>query len=175
MNCSLTEPVTDVVSVSVVAVPVPLTSVDLTLVTTGTIHVGDFVDFSADLLPDNADKPYTFTIDFGDSSPVFSDTSILDPLSFTHAFLNGGTYTVVVEAWNASNTEPVTDSLDLTVYEPVTVYSSFLPLVTKTGTPQGLTNQMQKGLADHTPSASFLALPLLFSAMLSLPVIKKLR
>jgi hypothetical protein len=106
----------------------------------------------------------------------FSGQRYEHPRPFPHAFLNGGTYTVAIEAWNASNTEPVTDSLELTVYEPVTVFSSFLPLVTKTGTPQGLTNQMQKGLADHnTPSASFLALPLLFSAMLSLPVIKKLR
>ena len=175
LNCTMTETVTDTVSLTVSEPPVPLTSVNLTLETPGTIFAGDQVDFSADLLPDNADKPYTYTVDFGDGSTVLAGQSSLDPLPFTHTFVTTGTFTVVIEAWNASNTEPVTDSLDLLIYEPGTVFSTFLPLVTKSGALQGVMNQMQKGLADRTPAASFLPLPILSLALFSLPVIKKLR
>ena len=175
LNCAMSESVTDEVNLTVSASPVPITSVELSLVTTSTIYAGDMVDFSADILPDDADKPYTFTVDFGDSSPVFSDTTALDPLPFTHTYLASGSYTVQIEAWNAYNTEPITDSFLVVVNEPGTVFSTFLPLVAKTGTPAGLTNQMQKGFAVQANTFSFLPLPAFLSAMLGLPIIKKLR
>jgi hypothetical protein len=236
-----------------------LISVELSVDTPGTIYVGSPVDLSADLLPDDANKPYTYTIDLGDGSPVMDGTSSLDPLPFTHTYAVTGTFTVLIEAWNEGMSEPVTDSLDINVYEvgvcvpltsisiegaaegtpgvytftstyepsdaslPVSYlwdnddetatsvrtldvgvhvltvsagncetvevsdthtitisetgesFSTFLPLVTKTGVVQGMTNQMQKGQAGDLPAMSFLTLPVLISAMFSLPVMKKLR
>jgi PKD repeat protein len=181
LNCAMTAPVTDSVSLTVVEAPVPLTSVELSLDTPGTIEVGEMADFSADLLPDDADKPYTYTIDFGDGTAALTDQSSDDPLPFTHTFAITGTFMVIIEAWNASNTEPVTDSLEVTIYEPGSVFYTFLPFVAKNGTPQGVMNQMQKGLADQPAGAASLPLPLLFSApmlfsaMFILPVFKKLR
>ena len=249
----------DEVTHPVVVQSVPLTGVDLSLAITGTIYVGDVVDFSADLMPDDASKPYTYTIDLGDGSPIMDGTSNLDPLPFTHTYAVTGTFTVLIEAWNEGMGEPVTDSLDINVYDvgvcvpltgisiegaaegtpgvytftstyepsdaslPVSYlwdnddetavsvrtldvgvhvltvsagncetvevsgthtitiseagesFSTFLPLVTKTGIVQGMTNQIQKGMADDTPAMSFMVLPVLFSAMFSLPVMKKLR
>jgi carboxypeptidase T len=117
----------DSISHPVTVLPAAIASVDLTQVTTGTVYAGDTVDFSADLLPDNAGKPYTYTIDYGDGT-VITATSSLDPLSLSHTFISGGNYTIQIWVSNAVMTIPVTDSLDLNV---VVMYKIFLPNTVK--------------------------------------------
>ena len=137
LNCSMTELVSDAVSVSVTAPQIPLISVEVSVDTSGTIYVGNPVDLSADLLPDDASKPYTYTIDLGDGSPVIDGTSSLDPLPFTHTYAVTGTFTVLIEAWNKGMSEPVTDSLNINVYD--------------VGVCVPLTNISIQGAAEGTP------------------------
>ena len=96
-----------------------VSGVDLTLVTTGTIRPGDEVEFSADIAPDDAVKPYTYrvTID-GAAGPTLS--SGLDPLVFTHTFDLTGTHEVGIAVWNCDMqpADAVTDAVTLVVYEP---------------------------------------------------------
>jgi len=117
----------DSISHPVTVEPAAIASVDLTQVTTSTVYAGDTVDFSADLLPDNAGKPYTYTIDYGDGT-VITATSSLDPLPLSHTFTSGGNYTIQIWVSNAVMTIPVTDSLDLNV---VVMYKIFLPNTVK--------------------------------------------
>jgi PKD repeat protein len=116
---------TDAVSHTVTVEPAPITSVDLIRVTTDPIFVGDMVGFTADLLPDTATKPYSYTLDFGDGT-VITGTSDMDPLLFDHVFNTGGGYTVQISVQNAVMSESVTDSIDVYVN-----YKIFLPLTTK--------------------------------------------
>jgi PKD repeat protein len=105
--------------------PAAITRVDLTRVTTDTIFLSDSVDFSADLMPDIAVKPYDYTIDFGDSW-VITGTSGMDPLFFYHIFSTGGSHTVKISVKNDVMGKTVTDSLEIYVN-----YKIFLPLTTK--------------------------------------------
>jgi len=116
---------TDTVTHTVVILPVGITSVVLTQVSEGPILPDLLVDFSADLSPDEAGKPYTYTIDFGDGT-VITDTSSLDPILFTHAFTTSGWHTVHILVGNAGMTDPVTDVLDVMV-----LYRYLLPLTAK--------------------------------------------
>jgi PKD repeat protein len=115
---------TDVNHHAVTINPVSLTGVDLTQVTPGPIFSGHLVEFSADLLPDPATKPYTYTIDFGDGITLTS-TSSLDPLEFSHTYTSIGFYTIQFSAQNAGMTLPLIDRLDIQVYSkfflPVTI------------------------------------------------------
>ena len=88
--------------------------------------------------------------------------------------LEAGVHVLTVSAGNCEAVE-VSDTHTITISGTGESFSSFLPLVTKTGVVQGMTNQMQKGIADDMPAMSFLALPVLISAIFSLPVMKKLR
>jgi carboxypeptidase T len=109
---------TDSVSHPVVVEPVScveLLSADLSLVTTGDIFAGDLVEFSVDILPDFAQLPYTYTIDFGDGTQALTGTSSNDPLSLTHTFDTADLFTVGLEAWNCSITSKVTDMLEVNV------------------------------------------------------------
>jgi hypothetical protein len=94
-----------------------VTSVDLTLVTSGTIYTDTLTQFHADLAPDEATKPYSYTVDYGDGT-VIAGSQIADPLILTHTFGVTGTYDVQVAAWNCAMEDPVTDTVALTVYEP---------------------------------------------------------
>lgn len=114
-NCAMVIPVGDSLNITIQEPYTPFLQVDLSLVTTGTIYVDEPVEFSADLLPDDASRPYTYTIDFGDGT-VLTDTSSLDPLSLIHTYVSTGTYTVQIGAWNGGMTGPVTDAVQLTVY-----------------------------------------------------------
>ncbi len=120
---------TDSISHTVTVEPIGFTSVDLTRITPGTIYAGEPVDFSADLLPDDATKPYTYSIDYDDGL-LDDNASDLDPLPLAHVFSSGGIYTIVIEVMNVGMTVPVTDSLDLEVIEPVTITSVDLTLDT---------------------------------------------
>jgi hypothetical protein len=117
-NCAMTSPATDLVTVTVSTPPVPLLGVDLTVVTTGTIYISDTVDFSADFTPNDAAKPITYTVDYGDGTPPVTASTSSDPLALAHAYTLTGTFTVAISAWNTNPDAPVTDSLQLTVYEP---------------------------------------------------------
>ncbi len=115
----------DSVEHSVSVGSVDIASVDLTLSTSGTIAAGDEVEFTADLSPDNAQKPYDYTIDFGDGT-VISSTSNLDPLPLSHIYLHGGTYPVVIAVLNETMTSPATDTIEIKIF-----YSYFVPISMK--------------------------------------------
>jgi len=106
--------------------PAAIHTVDLTLVTTGPIQIGGVAQFAVDILPDLADKPYTYTVDFGDGS-VITTTSSLDPLPLEHVYNWGGTFPVQVMLWNSVMVSPVGDTLDVFI-EP---YRLFLPVSVK--------------------------------------------
>jgi len=97
---------------------VEVTDVDLTLVTTGTVYPGDPVDFSADILPDNAAKPYSYTVDYGDGTPPVTGSSSDDPLTFSYAYTLPGTYPVEIAVWNCDMAEPVTGTVTVVVEAP---------------------------------------------------------
>jgi len=99
---------------------VDLSSVDLTLVTTGTLYPGDEATFEADIEPDDASKPYSYTVDYADGTPSLEGSDVADPLVLTHTFGTTGTFGVEVSAWNCEMAVPVTDSLTITIYEPGT-------------------------------------------------------
>jgi PKD repeat protein len=120
INCGMVVPLDDSVEVIVSPVYTDLLGVELSLVTTGTIYTGQVVDFSADFSPDDASKPYTYTVEHGDgTSPVIA-SSDADPLPLTHMYAITGTFTVELTALNAGMFEPVTDTISLNVYEPST-------------------------------------------------------
>ena len=124
-NCAMTEAqaVTDSVVVTVSEKPaicVEVTGVDLTLLTGGDIYTDTIVQFSADITPDNADKPYTYTIVYGDGVST-TTTSSADPLALSHTFATTGVFTVEIGVWNCSMSasQAVTDSVVVTVSEHV--------------------------------------------------------
>ncbi|MDY7078473.1 MAG: hypothetical protein SXV54_16280, partial [Chloroflexota bacterium] len=105
-----------------------VTGVDLSIVTTGDIYTDTNVQFSANIAPDDAGKPYLYTIDYG-AGPGAQDTSGEDPLTFYHTFTTVGTHAVSVSVWNCGMTsmEAMTDSVSL---EVVGVgFEVYLPLV----------------------------------------------
>ena len=106
----------------------PIDSVDLAVVNPAPIYAGELVAFSADLLPDDAYKPYSYTIDFGDGMTA-SGSSSDDPLSFTHTYTEVATYTVEIAVWNLGNVEPVTDTVEVVVATPL--YRLYLPVIAK--------------------------------------------
>ncbi len=91
--------------------PVSITEITLTQATSGNIHPGQVVSYTADLSPNWATKPYTYTLSFGDGSSPITATSTADPLAFTHTFTVTGTFELSIAAWNLAMTEPVTDTL----------------------------------------------------------------
>ncbi len=132
---------TDSISHTVTVDPAPITAIDLSLITPGTIYPGYNVEFSADLAPDTAAKPYDYTIDFGDGT-VASGSSSADPYEFSHAYTGAGTYTVQFSAQNAVMPESLSASIDVTVTPtptaPVADFTSNSPV--KLGQPVIFTN-----------------------------------
>jgi carboxypeptidase T len=117
---------TDSISHAVTVNPVAYTSVNLTQLTNNPIFIGNMVSFSADMLPDNAGKPYNYTINYGDGT-IITDISSLDPLFLDHIFKTSGKHTVQVWVWNAGMSEPVTSSLIV----DVNYYMLYMPLTYK--------------------------------------------
>jgi PKD repeat protein len=115
----------DTITHTVIVEPGAIASVDLTRITTDTIYTGDAVGFSADLLPDNASKPYAYTIDFGDGM-VITGTSVTEPLLFSHIYTSGGSQFIQISVINDVMAEPVSDSLDVYVN-----FKIFMPLTSK--------------------------------------------
>jgi hypothetical protein len=105
--------------------------VDLSLVTADPIYVGDTVAFSADIVPDYADKPYNYSIDYGDGSAPVTGTSSDDPLLIlNHTFLTANTFTVEISVWNCDMTpaEAKVDTVYVRVLPPPFQYI-YLPIV----------------------------------------------
>ncbi len=132
-NCDMTQPVTDGLTLTVGAPEVckPLTEVALSLLTPGTLYLGAELTLGADLAPDEASKPYSYTVNYGDGTALLPSTGSQDPLLFSHTYAAVGNYTVVVSAWNCDMSVPVSDTL------PVVVVAGFhqlyLPIVIKNG------------------------------------------
>jgi subtilisin family serine protease/PKD repeat protein len=104
---------------AIVAATPPCTGVQalsLTLVTTGTVYTDTLVEFRADLAPEDAVKPYSYTVDYRDGTVITSSQSA-DPLVLTYTFRATGTFDVQVGAWNCDMEAPATGTVTLTVYE----------------------------------------------------------
>ena len=97
------------VSASVVTVTQVCTGVngvDLTLLTSGDIYTDTLVTFSAGISPDDASKPYSYTLDPDDGTAQLAFSSSDDPLTFTHTFVSTGSHDVEIAVWNCAMTEP---------------------------------------------------------------------
>jgi PKD repeat protein len=90
--------------------------------------VGVPVEFEVDMTPDNMSMPYNYEIDMGDGT-VYTGDSSDDPHGFSHIYTEAGTYMVEFRAWNCGMTEPMTDSMEITVSEAISRY--YLPIVVK--------------------------------------------
>ena len=115
----------DVIQHPITIHPIVLTGVDLTQLTSSPIFPGTLVDFTADLLPDDATMPYDYTIDYGDGTEV-SGSSSLDLLLLSHTYSHSGSYPVLISVWNAGQILPVIDALNVYVLSQV-----FLPMTMK--------------------------------------------
>ncbi|MBN1876434.1 MAG: PKD domain-containing protein [Anaerolineae bacterium] len=117
----------------------PVTDVDLTVLTASPIYTYTLVQFSADIMPDYATKPYTVTIDYG-SGPLTATTSSADPLLFDHTFTTAGVHTVEVAVWNCALETPVVADVIVTV----TAQTGPMPVAPATvavnGAPAGMVN-----------------------------------
>jgi hypothetical protein len=126
-NCEMGEPVTDELVVTVVAPAcTALTEVELEQESSGGIYPGDEVAFSAELAPDDAGKPYSYTVSV-DGAPILSGQSSDDPLEFHYTFSEPGDFEVSIAVWNCAMPEPVTDSVVVTVLPPE--YRLYLPAI----------------------------------------------
>jgi PKD repeat protein len=96
-----------------------VTGVDLSVVTSGTIYPGTIVEFSADVAPDDADKPYNYRVTV-DGTPGDLSVSDVDPFIFTETFVLTGAHSVGIAVWNCemAEWEAVTDTITVTVAEP---------------------------------------------------------
>ncbi len=114
------------------AVCTPVTGVDLTLThpSTGSLYVGDVVQFSTDLTSDDASTPYTYTVYLDGATLVYPQTGVADPLTFSHTFPHTGHYVVAVAVWNCGlgQSGAVTDVVGVEVVEREG-YRAYLPLV----------------------------------------------
>ncbi len=109
------------------------TGVDLNLLTQGTLTPTTPVQFSADIAPDDAAKPYTYTLNFGSGAGSQLNSSD-DPLLFSHIFGAVGTYTVEIAVWNCamSSTSAITDAAQITISPAAeSGHTIYLPLVMK--------------------------------------------
>jgi hypothetical protein len=108
---------------------VRVTGVTLSMTNTGKIYTGTVVHLRADVAPDDAAKPYTYTVDFDDGTAPVTSTSSADPLPLTHTYAFTGTHTVEIAVWNCDmlRSEAVVGALDVVVEERKTYV--YLPMV----------------------------------------------
>jgi hypothetical protein len=110
-----------------------MTGVSLTLQTTGTLLLGQPLSFLVDIAPDNATKPYTYWMDFGDGSSQQTGSSLDDPLTLSYTYSQPGGFLVTASAQSCES--PVfTDTL------PVSIYA-------------------EQGISLHPPASSLEGLP----------------
>jgi hypothetical protein len=126
--------VTDIhtITISAASVCTQVTEVNLDVISTGTLYTDTLVRFSADIVPNDADKPYTYTLDYG-TGPGGPDMSHNDPLTaISHTFPTTGTHTVEIAVWNCGipPTAAVTDRISVTVEaRDLFPHHIYLPLV----------------------------------------------
>jgi hypothetical protein len=128
-NCDMTTPITAtyLVTITTPGACVPLVDVDLNVMA-GTMQTDTPVRFRVDLMPDNATKPYSYTIDYGDGTAPITAMSSTDPLTLTHTYNTSATYTVEIGVWNCDMTTPITDMLDVEIVRAADSYI-YLPLI----------------------------------------------
>jgi hypothetical protein len=109
------------------------TDVDLTLLTSGDIYTDTNVQFSADIWPDDAGKPYNYTIDYDDGTAPVTGASSDDPLTFNHIFATPGSYIVEIAVWNCAMTamEAVRDEVSVASAPAPSEFWIYLPVVTR--------------------------------------------
>jgi uncharacterized repeat protein (TIGR01451 family) len=128
-GAAYTGPYTATAEARVVGRCVEVTDVDPRLLTGGGIYTDTVVQFSTDISPDDASKPYNYIIDYDDGTELVTDMSSDDPLVLDHTFAAVGNYNVEIAAWNCGMTAPFTATIGVTVKEPEVLI--FLPLVLK--------------------------------------------
>jgi uncharacterized repeat protein (TIGR01451 family) len=95
----------------------------------GTLYVDTVVSFSADIMPDNATKPYSYTVDYDDGTTPVMGSSSDDPLALSHTYASSGTFDVMISVWNCDMTveEAVSDTLQVDI--EMAGYDVYLPLM----------------------------------------------
>lgn len=106
-----------------------VTGVELTVVTTNDIEIGNPVEFSADISPDDAAKLYRFRLTV-DGRLGFVLASGQDPLTFSQRFDTRDRHTVKLAVWNCGQAESRAATALVEVLVPSTLYLH-LPLVVK--------------------------------------------
>jgi hypothetical protein len=122
------------VPVTMVVVPcIDVTDVDLTQFTSGDIYTNTLVQFNADISPNNADKPYNYSIDYDDGTVPVTGTSSDDPLGLNHTFAILGSHGVKITVWNCAMTEEeAATDIVVTQVSPIQPWFwIYLPIVSK--------------------------------------------
>jgi hypothetical protein len=125
------------VPVTMVVVPcIDVTGVDLTLLASGDIYTDTFVQFSANISPNDASKPYNYSIDYDDGTAPVTGTNSDDPLAFSHTFATSGIHIVEIAVGNCDMTaiEAKTDTVTVTVKPgpaPPPGFLIYLPIVVR--------------------------------------------
>jgi PKD repeat protein len=102
----------------------------LSLGAPGPVYVGEPMDLLADIAPQDAAKPYSYTVDYGDGTAPVTGTQSLDPMALSYSYTSAGTYTVQIGVWNCAMTEPVTGTVEIGV-EARPMHYIYLPVVVK--------------------------------------------
>jgi uncharacterized repeat protein (TIGR01451 family) len=107
---------TDSISHPVTIAPcIPIQAITLTQTSAAPLYIGDAVSYLVDILPNDAHKPFSYTVDYGEGAPLPAALSALDPLTLTHAFSTLGDHTVTVSAWNCSMASPQVSAVSTTI------------------------------------------------------------
>ncbi len=127
-NCDMTQPITDRLPVEVLQC-VQITGVSLAPSAPGPILVGQPISLSADIQPDEATPPYTYTVHVDGQSIISPSLGSQDPLAFSYTFPEVGSYVLQVGVWNCGVTQPLTDTFEAVV--EAGLHAVYLPIVIK--------------------------------------------
>lgn len=121
---------THTVVITAPAVCTNVTGVSLTQTTTDTIYPETMTAFSANILPEDAAKPYNYRLSI-DGTPGHTMTSSDDPLVFGQTFAAAGSHAVEIAVWNCMMTavEAVTSAVEIDV--ETKGYYIYLPTILK--------------------------------------------
>lgn len=96
-----------------------ISGISLSQLTPGNPQPGVEATFSANVAPDWATKPYSYTLDFGDGVTTTLALANSDPFTFAHTYAITGVFPLEISAWNCAMPQPVTDTLQVEVAIPV--------------------------------------------------------
>jgi carboxypeptidase T len=96
---------------------IPLDGITLTQLTTGTLFLGEPVQFTIDNSPDDASAPYTYTVNYADGTPPLTTNTDLGPLPLSHNFVTTGTLNVSIAVWNCDQLFPLVDTIEVFISE----------------------------------------------------------